>query len=194
MQIDEFLNALKGEQEAMPASAEADAEAAAAAAAFKQKQEILDRTRRTSRMSFEKLAKLPSFMRRAAAPPAADASTKAPPREKKAELGAAQAPAESPASPAVEPRPSGDANVTAARGRRGSSSKLPPLGPSRTGAEATTSDASGAVGDAVSGSTEASSAEQRTDAVQARGLAAAELSIEAEAGGADEIEDEIEVK
>jgi hypothetical protein len=86
VQIDEFLNALKGEQDAMPASAEADAEAEAAAAAFKHEQEIQDRARRNSRTSFEKLAKLPSFMRRAAAPAAAAASTKAPPSEKKAEL------------------------------------------------------------------------------------------------------------
>jgi hypothetical protein len=190
VQIDEFLNALKGEQDAMPASAEADAEAEAAAAAFKQKQEIQDRARRTSRTSFEKLAKLPSFMRRAAAP--AGASTKALPSEKKAELGATQAPAESTAPPAVETGPSGDATVTAARGRRRSSINLPPLGPaSRTGAEGpTTSEASGVIGDAASASAEAFSAEQRTDAVKARGLSSVESSTEVGAEAAGEIEDE----
>ena len=192
MQIDEFLNALKGEQDAMPASAEADAEAEAAAAAFKHEQEIQDRARRNSRTSFEKLAKLPSFMRRAAAPAAAAASTKAPPSEKKAELGAAQAPAESAAPATVELRPSGDATVTAARGRRRSSINinLPPVRPATFFEGETTSEASGVVGDAASGSTEASSAEQRTDAVQARDSAAAESSTEVEAAATGEIEDD----
>ena len=52
------------------------------------------------------------------------------------------------------------------------------------------SEASGVIGDAASASTEASSADQRTDAVQARGLASVESSTEVQAEAAGEIEDD----